>query len=192
MFHMFLQDPGKAQEQADAAIAIASEYHIRFALAHASIMRAWALGVQGHLDRGLAEMRQAIVSAQDVGYARRPRWFPFLAELEARQRGSEEGLKTLSEGLILLGSSEERFYEAELHRVKGELLLMQSDYNTAQAASCFEHALAVAREQRAKSLELHANISLARRLRDTNRHGEARTMLAAFYDWFTEGFDTPI
>jgi hypothetical protein len=87
MFHMFLLDPGMAQEQGDAAIAIASEYQIPFALAHANIMRGWALGMQGRLDQGLTEMRQAIASAHGVGYARRPRWFPFLAELEPGARG---------------------------------------------------------------------------------------------------------
>jgi predicted ATPase len=103
-------------------------------------MRGWALGVRSRPEQGLAEMRQAVASARDAGYAPRPRWFPFLAELEARSSGPEEGLKTISEGLALLGSTEERFYEAELHRVKGELLLTQSDSNTAQAASCFKHA----------------------------------------------------
>jgi predicted ATPase len=113
-----------------------------------------------------------------------------LAELEARSKGPEEGLRTLSEGFTLLDSTEERFYEAELHRVKGELLLMRSDSNLAEAASCFERALTVARKQGAKSLELRAITSLARLLRDTNRHGEAHAMLAEIYGWFTEGFDT--
>jgi predicted ATPase len=67
---------------------------------------------------------------------------------------------------------------------------MRSDSNVAEAASCFEHALTVARKQGAKSLELRAITSLARLLRDTNRHGEAHAMLAEIYGWFTEGFDT--
>jgi class 3 adenylate cyclase/tetratricopeptide (TPR) repeat protein len=190
MFHMFLLDSGMTQKHAEAAIATASEYAIPFALGLATIIRGWALGVQGRLEEGISDMTRAIASAEAAGYARRPRWFPFLAELVARSSGPAEALKILSGGLALLGNTEERFSEAELHRVHGELLLMQDPSNAGQAESCFQRAIEAARRQSAKSLELRATASFARLLDLTGRRDEARAMLAEIYNWFTEGFDT--
>ncbi len=84
----------------------------------------------------------------------------------------------------------ERIYEAELHRLKGELLLMQDAGNTVEAERCFRSAIEVGRRQAGKSLELRATTSLARLLAKQGKHDEARTMLAEIYGWFTEGFDT--
>ena len=91
-------------------------------------------------------------------------------------------------------TTDERYCEAELHRLKGELLLMQGDKTEAsfhQAESCFQHAVEVARRQQAKSWELRATVSLARLWQKQGRVDEARQMLAEIYGWFTEGFDTP-
>jgi predicted ATPase len=87
-------------------------------------------------------------------------------------------------------SSGQRYYEAELHRLKGKLLLSHSASNAARAEQSFRNAIEIARKQHAKSWELRATTSLARLLRDTNR-ADARSMLAEIYGWFTEGFDTP-
>ena len=86
--------------------------------------------------------------------------------------------------------SEEHYYEAELHRLRGELLLMRTEPDREGAEQCFRKAIEIARRQNAKSWELRATTSLARLLRDTNRRDEARQMLAGIYNWFTEGFDT--
>jgi predicted ATPase len=80
--------------------------------------------------------------------------------------------------------------EMEAHRLKGELLLRQSDTHTAEAEPCFVRAIEVARRQNAKSFELRATMSLARLLAKQDRRDEAHTMLAEIYGWFTEGFDT--
>ena len=104
-----------------------------------------------------------------------PRWFPFLAELVARSRGPEEGLKILAGGLALLGNTEERLCEAELHRVNGELLLIQRPSNIAQAENCFQHAIEVARTQSAKSLELRARKRSARHPADRLRSPTSQT-----------------
>jgi predicted ATPase len=84
----------------------------------------------------------------------------------------------------------ERFYEAELHRVKGELLLIQTSGDEREAEACFENALQVAREQGAKSLELRAAMSLSRLWQKQGKRAEARELLGGVYGWFTEGFDT--
>jgi predicted ATPase len=84
----------------------------------------------------------------------------------------------------------QRIYEAEMHRVKGELLLAQDASNTAQAEKSFRTAIEIPRRQHGKSWELRTTASLARLLRDTGRRDEARAMLSEIYNWFTEGFDT--
>jgi predicted ATPase len=88
------------------------------------------------------------------------------------------------------GEHADRIYEAEIHRLKGELLLRQDDSNAAEARSCYERAIEIARKQSAKSWELRATTSLARLLNEQGRRDEARPMLAEIYGWFTEGFDT--
>ncbi|MGZ3620163.1 MAG: hypothetical protein ACXVAA_06610, partial [Candidatus Binataceae bacterium] len=83
-----------------------------------------------------------------------------------------------------------RYYEAEMHRLKGELLLKQNDSNASEAQNCFQRAIEIARKQSAKSWELRATTSLARLLAKQGRRDVAHTMLAEIYGWFTEGFDT--
>ena len=96
----------------------------------------------------------------------------------------------MTEALAAADEHDLRFYEAETHRLKGELLSKQDGSNAAEAQSCFKRAIEIARIQSAKSLELRATMSLARLLRNTDRRDKARAMLAEIYNWFTEGFDT--
>jgi predicted ATPase len=96
----------------------------------------------------------------------------------------------LTEALTLVDSSGERLYEAELHRLRGALLLQQSLDNQAEAETCFHHALDIARTQQAKSFELRTATSLARLWHQQGKHQEAHDLLAPVYEWFTEGFDT--
>jgi predicted ATPase len=123
----------------------------------------------------------------------------------------DEGLAVAAEALALAEATGERFYEAELHRLRGELLLRQEagadrpspaepagarphdpdPSGLAEAEACFRRALDVARRQGAKSLELRAALSLARLLRDRGELAESRRLLAATLGWFTEGWDTP-
>jgi len=94
------------------------------------------------------------------------------------------------EALDAADEYEIRHYEAEMYRLKGELLLMKDESSVGEAQRCFERAIEIARRQSAKSFELRAMMSLVRLLRDTRRRDEAHTMLAGIYSWFTEGFDT--
>ncbi len=102
----------------------------------------------------------------------------------------DDGLDALTEAWAAADEHGNRHYESEMHRLKGELRLKQNNSNTSEAQSCFERAIAVARNQSAKSLELRATMSLARLLAKQGHRDEARTMLAEIYSWFTEGFDT--
>ena len=120
----------------------------------------------------------------------RPYFLAFLAEAYGTLGEPEAGLAVLTEALTLIETTGERWYEAELHRLKGALLLQQSSDNQAEAESCFHHALAIAQNQQAKSLELRAATSLARLWQRQGKIQEARDLLAPIYNWFTEGFDT--
>ena len=102
----------------------------------------------------------------------------------------EQGLEALQEAAELVEASGERFYEAEILRLKGELLLKVSPRAVEQAEACFHQALDVARLQAARSLELRAATSLARLWHDQAKREEARGLLAPVHGWFTEGFDT--
>jgi predicted ATPase len=107
-------------------------------------------------------------------------------------------LAALEEALTLVEQTGERYYEAELHRQRGELLLLraarshpdQDSRDHHEAETCFQHALDVAHQQQAKSLELRVAMSLARLWQRQGKYAEARALLTEVYDWFTEGFDT--
>ena len=101
-----------------------------------------------------------------------------------------EGLRLLAEALAVVDKTGERHSEAELYRLQGELLLAQSSDNTAEADACLHQALAIARRQQARSLELRAATSLSRLWQQQGKQVEARQLLAPLYGWFTEGFDT--
>jgi predicted ATPase len=102
----------------------------------------------------------------------------------------EEALDAIDESFQVIERTGQRMNEAEVHRLKGELLLKQDASNAAQAGRSFRTAIEISRKQRAKSWELRATTSLARLLAKQGNRKEARTMLSAIYNWFTEGFDT--
>ncbi len=136
------------------------------------------------MQRGLTALR-----ATGAG-ARRSYFLALLAEAHGHTGQAEEGLSVLAESLDWVEKTDERTWEAEIHRVKGELLLVQSSQNQAEAEACFNRAIDVARRQSAKSPELRAATSLARLWHQHGKTGEARALLAPVHDWFTEGFDT--
>jgi predicted ATPase len=99
-------------------------------------------------------------------------------------------LTVLTDALTLVATTEERWWEAEVYRLKGVLLLQRSLPDVGQAEACFQQALDVARRQQAKALELRAALSLARLWQGQGQPTAARQLLAEIYGWFTEGFDT--
>ena len=121
-------------------------------------------------------------------------WVPYflglLADAQGKAGQPAEALVLLEEGLERVERTRERWYEAELCRFRGELLLSVPDPNRAEAEASFHRAIAVAREQDARMWELRAATSLARLWRDQGKPVEARDLLAPVYGWFTEGFDT--
>ena len=154
-------------------------------------MRGWALTAQGEGAEGIAQMRQGLVAYRATGAElHRPYFLSLLAEAYGKVGQPEEGLTVLVEALATVDNTGERNWEAELHRRKGELLLMQQGQKVGEAEECFRKALDTARRQQAKSLELRAAMSLSRLWQQQGKQEEARQMLAEIYGWFTEGFDT--
>jgi predicted ATPase len=121
-------------------------------------------------------------------------WLPYFLTLLAEAYGAssqpDAGFRLLDETRTVMDSTQERFYEAEVHRVQGELVLAQAADQHAQAETCFQQALDVARRQQAKAWELRTAISLARLWQQQGKRGAARELLVPIYGWFTEGFDT--
>ena len=156
-----------------------------------TFFRGWALAAQGWGADGIAQMQQAQAARRVTGVdLSRSFWLILLAEAYGGMGQAEEGLALVAEALAVINNTEERFWEAELYRLKGELLLHAADHE-AEAEACFQQALAVARRQQAKSWELRAAISLARLWQRQGKHAAAHELLAPIYGWFTEGFDTP-
>jgi predicted ATPase len=147
---------------------------------------------QGHRQEGIAQIQEGLANTRATGWSEIyvPYSLSLLAEACAETGRLDEGLNALTEALAIADEHENRHYEAETHRLKGELLLKQDASNAEEAQNCFERAVEIARRQCAKSLELRATMSLARLLAKNGRRDEARPMHAEIYNWFTEGFDT--
>jgi predicted ATPase len=159
-----------------------------------TILRGWGLAAQGQADRGIAQMQQGLAASQAAGIelGRAP-VLAQLAEAYGHIGQTETGLRLLAEALAVMDRTGERWWEAEVHRLTGELLLAPAkphDKSPQEAEVCFQQALAVARRQQAKSLELRAAMSLSRLWQQQSRRAEAHHLLEKIYGWFTEGCDT--
>jgi predicted ATPase len=178
--------------QAEAVMTLATEQGFPQWLAGGTFFRGWALAAQGQPEAGIAQLRQGLAAwratGAEIGW---PRWLTMLAEAYGSVGQPETGLTVLAEALALVEKTGQSVYEADLHRLQGELLLLHAgEGGGAEAEACFHHALTIARRQQAKSLELRAAISLGRLWQRQGKRAEARELLAEVYGWFTEGFDT--
>ena len=180
---------GSRLHRADELLSIASEQDFPLWRARAEFLRGWGLTRAGSTAEGLALSRRALADYVATGSGQ---WLPYLLGVLSEAEGpGAKSLDLLDDGLACVERTGERWFEAELHRHRGEALLAPPTPRTAEAEACFCRALAVARKQGARLWELHAATSLARLWRDQGRRAEARDLLAPVYGWFTEGFDTP-
>jgi predicted ATPase len=120
-----------------------------------------------------------------------PCYLGILGDAYTQSKRFEDAHQALNEGLAVAEKNDNRCHEAELHRLKGELLLAESPDQAAAAEGCFRQALAIAGRQQSKAWELRATVSLARLWQRQGRRDEAREALAAVYHTYTEGFATP-
>jgi predicted ATPase len=206
--HQLRREERAVHEWADAAISLATEQGFPLWVAMGAMLRGWALAEQGQGEEGIAQLRQGLAAYRATGAEEiRAYFLALLAEACGKAGQAEEGLSVLAEALAFVHDTGERFHEAELYRLKGELTLQQqvhapsSEFNVAslqhrtpntqaEAEACFLKAIEIARRQSAKSLELRAVMNLSRLWQQQGKKAEARQLLAEIYGWFTEGFDT--
>jgi len=180
-----------AQESAEDAIALSVEHGYPAELLVTTTLRYWAMAEQGRNEEGIAQMQEGLAAARATGTGLiLPYFLCLLAEACMVAGRIDDGLSALADALVAADEHENRAYETETHRVRGELLLKQDHSNAAEAQRCFERAIEIARKQSAKSFELRATTNLARLLAKQGKRDEALAMLAEIYSWFTEGFDT--
>ena len=191
VLHHLRREAPQTRTHAEAAITMAIDQGFPQQVAVAMPLRGWALAAKGQGEEGIAQIQQGLAAFRAMGATRdRLEHLAMLAEASAQVGQTTEGLVALAKALATLDQSEMRLWEAELYRLRGELLLQQTVTQAEEAAVCFEQALAVARRQQARSWELRAAMSLARLWQQQGKRAEARELLAAIYGWFTEGFDT--
>jgi predicted ATPase len=204
----FRREAQATQARAEAAIALATEQGLPSWLANGTVQRGWALATQGQGEAGIAQLHQGLAAHRATGEeVARPYLLALLAEAYGKVEQPKEGLTALAEALALVDQTGERFYEAELYRLKGQLTLQKFQVSgskfqvenslgssvqslESEAEECFHKAIEIARRQQAKSLELRAVTSLSRLWQQQGKKEEALQMLAETYGWFTEGFDT--
>jgi class 3 adenylate cyclase/predicted ATPase len=206
--HVFHREERTVHELAEALVHLCTDQGIPNLLAHGTVLQGWALAEQGVGEEGIVQIRQGLTALRALGVEiDRSTYLAWLAEAYQRVGRTEEGLSTLDEALEVVRQNEERWYEAELYRLKGTLTLQKFQVSgstfqvetslgssvqslEAEAEECFWKAIEVARRQQAKSLELRAVMSLSRLWQQQGKQNEAHSMLAEIYHWFTEGFDT--
>jgi predicted ATPase len=192
MLHQCRRDPLAVLTCVDRSLAISAEQGFSFWQAGGTVLRGWALSECGSGAEGLAVLRQGLdawLATESVTY--QTYYLALLAEALTKQGQTEEGLKVLGEALALADRTGERFFQAELHRLQGLLLLSAAAEGPKRAEACFRQAIDVAGRQNAKSLELRTLLTLGRLYRQQGRSAEARLLLAESYGWFTQGLDTP-
>jgi predicted ATPase len=197
------RDIPDTQARAEAALTLATEQGFPYWMAAGAILRGWALAAQGQAEEGISHMRQGLTvyGATGAKYCR-PFWLTMLAEAYGQVGRAEEGLRALDEALAHVDRTGERFWEADLYRLQGELLLIRGTEQgsarnaapelpiMAEAETHFVRALDIARRQQARSWELRAATSLSRLWQHQGKRQAAYDLLTPVYSWFTEGFDT--
>jgi class 3 adenylate cyclase/predicted ATPase len=191
VFQLCRREERCTQEHAEAVITLAKEQGFPFWMAFGSILCGWTLAHQGQAKEGIAQITQGLMTYRATGAEiLRPYFLALLAEAHSLIGQPEAGLTALVEALTLADATGERWYEPELYRLKGELLLQRSSDNQAEVEHCFHQAITIAQSQQAKSWELRAATSLARLRQQQGKPQDAHDLLAPVYHWFTEGFDT--
>jgi class 3 adenylate cyclase/predicted ATPase len=185
------REPHAALEHADAALALCVEQGLDAYGNWSLLPRGWALAQLGDVPAGIADIRTALEGRLATGTrAVLPRFLASLGEAYGMAGQVEEGLEAMEQAVQTVQENDERLYEAEVYRLKGELLMKRSVPDMPGAEACFRQAIEVARRQQAKSWELRAAVSLGLLLQQKGDVDEARSALAPVYACFTEGFDT--
>jgi predicted ATPase len=175
----------------DELASLADEKGSLFWKPHGMAQQGCLFGLTGKVSNAVQILTAGIAAFRSTGSTP---WIPirlaYLAMAHAELGNFDDAWHCLAEAMSTIEATKERWYEAEVNRTAGEIALLSHDLDAVKAEAYFDRALAVARQQQAKSWELRASISLARLWRDQGKVHQARELLAPVYGWFTEGFDT--
>ena len=184
-------DRQSVEERAAALITLTAERGFAHWHATATILHGWAVAARGAVEDGIVEMSRGLAAKRATGAQLKvPYYLGLLASAYASRGHHAEALALFDDALVRVARTGERWFEAELHRRRGEAWLRSPEFDPTAVESCFRDAMAVAQEQKAKLWELRAATGLAQLWAEQGRRAEARDLLAPIYGWFTEGFDT--
>ena len=186
MLEILRDDAEAARRAAEACVALSREHGLALYLALGALPLAWARAKLGDRDAGSAEFRQALADYASQGNKLLlPFYRGLLAEIEAERGGAEAALAGIDEALALAGETGEHWFDAGLHRIRGEILLKQNPADPAPAEAAFLAAIAVAQQQKARSFELRAALSLAKLYQSTGRPIDAHDVLGPALEGFS-------
>ena len=188
--HIFCRNYAVANALCDEVVALAGEKGSSFWKAHGMMGQGRVLAMTGKASDAVQKLTSGITAFRSTGATNSPLELSYLANAYAELGQFDDAWRCVREATRAIETTKERAWEAEVHRIAGEIALMSPEPDAAKAEAYFEHALAVARKQQAKSWELRAAMSMARLWREQGKRDEARDLLAPVYGWFTEGFDT--
>jgi predicted ATPase len=190
-FHLDRRDVERTEYLARETVTLATEHDFPYWRATGRLWWGWALVQRRDIETGVTQIQQSLAQFRARGDVQTiPHALTVLAQVYGQVGEPQEALEALAEALVVLERTNERRREAEVHRLRGELLFSMPGPHRGDAEACFERALAVAREQSARMWELRAATSLALLWADQGRRTQAHDLLAPVYGWFTEGFDT--
>jgi len=188
--HALRRDARSLSATAAELLELSSEEGYPHFAANSMLFRGWALTLIGETVQGLELARSGIARCRAIGFlVWQSQLLAMLAECHAKSGDLESGLRALAEAMEVAEEKGERFYEPELHRLRGELY-RDAGRDRREVEDCFVRALDAARRHEARLLELRAATSLARLMASQGRQDDARDALAPIYNWFTEGLDT--
>ncbi len=190
-FSQLCREWDSAQQHAEAVINLGMEHELTLLLAQGTLLHGRVLVEIGQTSEGIQQLEQGLASYLATGAeVWRPMYLSMLGAAYERSGLAGEGLDRVTQALEIVETSQERWWEPELYRLRGSLLVDMSSDNGSEAELCYRKAIESAQSQQAKSWELHAVTSLARLWQSQGKHQKAYDLLAPIYNWFTEGFDT--
>lgn len=191
VFYQLLKEHREVENQSTELISLTAEQGFAHWHATGTIFRGWCVAVRGDREAGLAEMRRGLAAKQATGSELTVPYYLGLIAAFTDETAKEDAMGLFADALGQVERTGERWFEAELHRLKGEVLLGGSAPSFADAEGELKQALTIARQQGARFWELRAATSLACLWLDQRKHKDAQRLLAPVYAWFAEGSDTP-
>jgi predicted ATPase len=191
MLHQFRREPQAARDAAASSGEICRKHGFTYYGAWSEIVQGWAIAAGDDANLGISRFIAGLDQLRSTGaQLRLPCYLGWLAVINAQLSRKQDALQLIADALVTARHSGEHWWSAELHRLAGELLILQRTEDAVRREARFRQALVLARRQGARSLELRAATSLVRLWRDQGQRAKARDLLAPVYGWFTEGFDT--